>query len=156
MTTQLSKFTPCLSDTIKPLRDLLSAKSTWIWDEPQQMAFQKIKKQLSSTPVLSLYDPDRSTTVSADSSSFGLGAVLTQKQPDGTWRPVAYCFRLLSSAEQRYAQIEKEALALTWGCERFSDYLIGKQFYVETDHKPLVSLLGSKNLEELPIRVQRF
>ena len=156
MTTQLSKFTPHLSETTKPLRDLLSTKNTWTWSEPQQKAFQQIKKQLSSTPVLALYHPDRLTTVSADSSSFGLGAVLTQKQPDATWRPVAYCSRSLSNTEQRYAQIEKEALALTFGCEHFSDYLIGKQFHVETDHKPLVSLLGSKNLEELPVRVQRF
>jgi len=94
--------------------------------------------------------------VSADSSSYGLGAVLNQKQPDGTWRPVAYCSRSLSNTEGRYAQIEKESLALTWACEHFSDYLIGKHFLAETDHKPLVSLLGSKNLEELPIRIQRF
>ena len=153
MTTQLSKFTPNLAETTKPLRDLLSTKNMWVWGEPQQKAFQQLKRQLSSTPVLALYHPDRLTTVSADSSSFGLGAVITQKQPDATWRPVAYCSRSLSNTEQKYAQIEKEALALTFGCERFSDYLIGKQFHVETDHKPLVSLLGSKNLDELPIRV---
>ena len=115
-----------------------------------------MKQQLSSTPVLALYHPNRPTTVSADSSSFGLGAVLTQKQSDGNWRPVAYCSRSLSNPEQRYTQIEKEALALTWGCERFNDYLLGKHFHAKTDHKPLVSLLGTKNLEELPIRVQRF
>ena len=43
-------------------------------------------------------------------------------------------------------QIDKEALASTWACERFSDYLIGTKFHLESDHKPLVSLLGSKNL----------
>ena len=86
----------------------------------------------------------------------GVGAVLTQKQSDGNWSTVAYCSRSLSNAEQRYTQIEKEALALTWGCEHFNDYLLGKHFHVETDHKLLVSLLGTKNLEELPIRVQRF
>ena len=40
--------------------------------------------------------------------------------------------------------------------ERFSDYLIGLQFGIETDHKPLVPLFSTKNLDELPIRVQRF
>ena len=87
---------------------------------------------------------------------YGLGAVLTQKQPDGIWRSIAYCSRSMSAIEQRYAQIKKEALASTWACNRFSDYLLGKQFHIETDHKPLVSLLGSKNLDELPIRIQRF
>ena len=156
MTNQLSKFTPHLSDTIKPLRDLLSTKNSWVWGPPHQEAFQTIKQQLSSAPVLAFYHPGRPTVVSADSSSYGLGAVLTQQQHDGTWRPVAYCSRSLSTAEQRYAQIEKEALASTWACDRFNDYLLGKQFHIETDHKPLVTLLGSKNIDELPIRLQRF
>ena len=71
-------------------------------------------------------------------------------------KPVAYISRSLMTTEQRYAQIEKEALAFTWACERFSDYLVGLQFHIETDHKPLVPLFSTKNLDELPIRVQRF
>ena len=62
----------------------------------------------------------------------------------------------MNSTEQRYAQIEKEALALTWACERFSDYLIGMTFHCETDHKPLIPLMSTKNLDELPPRIQRF
>ena len=62
----------------------------------------------------------------------------------------------MSPTEQRYAQIENEALALTCACERFADYLIGISFHIQTDHKPLVLLLSTKLLDELPIRVQRF
>ena len=62
----------------------------------------------------------------------------------------------MSDTELRYAQIEKEALATTWACERFKDYLIGKEFSIETDHKPLVPLLSSKQLDSLPPRVLRF
>lgn len=69
---------------------------------------------------------------------------------------MAFALRALTPTEQRYAQIEKEALAITWACERFSDFLIGIEFHVETDHKPLVPLLGSKNLDELPPRIQRL
>ena len=58
--------------------------------------------------------------------------------------------------ERRYAQIEKEALAFTWACERLADYLVGMEFHIQTDHKPLVTLFSSKQLEELPLRVQRF
>ena len=55
-----------------------------------------------------------------------------------------------------HMQIEREALAITWACDRFADYLMGVQFHVETDHKPLAPLLGAKGLDELLIRVQRF
>ena len=60
----------------------------------------------------------------------------------------------MTPTERRYAQIE--ALAFTWACERLSDYLVGLQFHIQTDHKPLVPLFSSKHLEELPLRVQRF
>ena len=69
-------------------------------------------------------------------------------------KAVAYISRSLTPTEQRYAQIEKEALAFTWACERFSDYLVGLKFSIETDHKPLIP--RTKNLDEMPIRVQRF
>ena len=103
-----------------------------------------------------MFDPNQETILSADASSFGLGAVLHQRQDDRTLRPIAYISRTMTATEQRYGQIEKEALALTWACERLADYLVGLQFHIETDHKPLVLLLGTKHLEDLPIRVQRF
>ena len=62
----------------------------------------------------------------------------------------------MTSTEQRYGQIEKEALALTWACKQLADYLVGIQFHIETDHKPLVPLLNTKHLEDLPIRVQHL
>ena len=58
--------------------------------------------------------------------------------------------------EERYTQIEKEALAFTWACERFSDFLVGIEFAIQTDHKLLVPLFSTKNLDKLPVWVQRF
>ena len=52
----------------------------------------------------------------------------------------------MTSTEQRYAQIKKEALATTWACEKFADFVLGKEFPIETDHKPLMPLLGSINV----------
>jgi len=109
---------------------------------------------MAKPSVLAFYDPAAETKVSADASSFGLGAVLLQKSD--VWKPVAYASRSLSETEQHYAQIEKEALATTWACEKFSTYLIGKMFDVETDHKPLVPLLNTKHLDDLPPRILRF
>ena len=102
-----------------------------------------------------MYDPAAETKVSADASSFGLGAVMLQKAGN-EWRPVAYASRSMTDTERRYAQIEKEALAVTWACEKFRNYLLGRQFHIESDHKPLIPLLNSKHLDTLPPRVLRF
>ncbi len=69
---------------------------------------------------------------------------------------MAFISRSLFETEQRYAQVEKEALAVTWACERLSSYLIGLHFTIETDQKTLLALLGTKALEDLPPRIQRF
>ena len=156
MVNQLGKFSPQLANKTKPLRDLLSSKNHWTWGQPQDQAFNNVKKALSSSEVLALYDPSRETMLSADASSYGIGAVLRQKQTNGDMRPIAYISRALTPTEQRYAQIEKEALAVTWACERFQHYLLGLRFTIQTDHKPLVPLLSTKSLNEVPIRVQRF
>ena len=156
MANQLGKFIPNLSTVTHPLRDLLQMTNQWTWGPIQQRAFDLVKIELSKTPVLALYDPNRETTVSADASSYGLGAVLRQRT-NGTLRPVAYASRAMTPTEQRYSQIEKEALATTWSLEWFTDYLYGMSFHVETDDKPLVSLLSSKkNVDELSPRIQRF
>lgn len=71
-------------------------------------------------------------------------------------KAIAFISTSMTLTEQRYAQIEKEALGFTWACECPSDYLIGVKFHIHTDHKPLVPLFSSKHLAELPARVQRF
>ena len=156
MVNHVGKFAPNLSDTTKPLRDLLKKETEWTWDTPQEQAFEKIKEQLSTAPVLAHYSPEKPTKVSADASSYGIGGVLLQRE--GTdWKPVFYASRSLSETEKRYAQVEKESLAVTWCCEKFADYLIGMhRFTIETDHKPLLALLKSKQLDELTPRIQRF
>ena len=80
-----------------------------------------------------------------------------QSSPETTWRPVACASRSLTPAERNDAQIEKEALAITWATSHFEMYLLGMHtFLMETDHKPLVPLLSMKRLHELPARVLRF
>ena len=152
----LMKFCPNLAEKTKPLRDLLKKESAWVWDTAQQEAFQQLKVDMASDQVLALYDPEKETVVSSDASSFGLGAVLMQKQPSGKMRPVAYASKSMTETERRYAQIEKEALAITWALEHWAEFLIGMRFKVETDHKPLIPLFSTKLIDELPVRIQRF
>ena len=86
------KFSPKLAELTKPLRDLLSKKNQWMWGQKQKDAFDQVKKELSKSPVLALYSPSLDTMISADASSYGLGAILLQKHSE-EWKPVAFVSR---------------------------------------------------------------
>ena len=155
MVNQLAKFIKDLPDKTKALRELLTKKRSWTWSGEQEKAFKNLKDLLLSSEILVHYDVNGETLLSTDACQYGLGAVLYQKR-NSEWRPVAYASRTLAPAESRYAIIEKEALAVTWGCEKFSQYLIGRQFKIQTDHRPLVAVLDTKRLDEVTPRLQRF
>ena len=84
-----------------------------------------------------------------------MGAVLEQKQEDGSYRPIYYASRKLSEVERRYSQFEREALAVRWACEKFYLYLYGVKFELRTDHKPLVIVLG-KTSNPPSARIERW
>ena len=156
MANQLGHFTPNLAELSQPLHELLHKNRAWCWDSVQQQALDSINKELIFPPVLALYNHNSETCVFADASSFGLGTVNGPKQANQQWHPIVYQSRLMTPTEQQYAQIEKEALAVTWACEHFSHYLRGAKFCIKTDHKPLEPLLSTKLLDELPPRILQF
>ncbi|UYV70775.1 K02A2.6-like, partial [Cordylochernes scorpioides] len=152
----LGKFIPNLANKIQPLNSLLSTKNEWVWEELQKKSFNLLKQELASRPNLALYNPSRLTIISADASSFGIGGVLRQEQPDGSLKPVAYVSRTLSETEKRYSQIEKEGLAIVWTCDRLKDYVTGIKIHIETDHKTLIAIFTPKPLEDITPRLQRL
>ena len=137
------RFLPGLSNIVEPLHRLLDRGRQWAWTPQCHRAFSKAKALLSSDTVLIHFNPDLPTILTVDASPYGLGAVLAHRLPDGSERPVAYASRTLNATERRYAQVDREALAVAFGTKKFHMYLFGRHFTIVTDHKPLLGLLNA-------------
>ena len=130
-----------MADILAPLYRLLRIDVNWKWAETEEKAFNASKDLLTSDSVLVHFNPDLDLVLMCDASSYGIGAVLAHRMPDGSERPIGYASRSLSSAQRNYSQLEKEALALVFGIKRFHAYLFGHRFELITDHQPLLALL---------------
>ena len=138
----LRKFVPGFAKICFPLYKLLRKGTQWTWGKDEQNAFVNIKSALCSDSVLRHYNCNAELVLQCDASSIGIGAVLLQPGADGSLEPVAYASRTLNQAEQNYSQLERESLAIVFGVTKFRQYLLGRQFKLLTDHKPLITLLG--------------
>ena len=93
---------------------------------------------------LTHFDPKLNIVVASDVSSYGIGACILYLMPDGLKKPIAHAPRTLLPAEKAYSQIEKEALSIIFAVTKFHRYLHGRFFNLQTDHKPLPTIFGSK------------
>ena len=150
----LGRFIPNLSAETANIRHLLETDVEFRWTSTHEAEWNYVKQVIVSEPVLKFYDPSLPTMISSDASKDGIGAVLLQEH-DSRWHPVSFASRTLTSAETRYAQIEKETLGIAFGCEKFHQYIYGKEIILETDHKPLISI-ARRNLSDCPPRIQRL
>ena len=139
-----SKFIPNLATMVHPLNRLLRQDVRWKWTPDCAKAFKQAKESLVSSKVLAHYDAKLPIKLAADASAYGVGAVISHVYPDGSEHPVAFASRTLTAAEQNYAQLEKEALALIYGIKHFHQYLYGRIFTLVTDHKPLTTILNPR------------
>ncbi|XP_052387763.1 uncharacterized protein LOC127934429 [Carassius gibelio] len=114
------------------------------WSPEAEEAFQQVKSALTTEPVLRAPDFNCSFLVQTDASDTGLGAVLSQVQ-DGEEHPVIFISRKLTPTEQRYAAVEKEALAIKWAVLELRYYLLGRRFTLLTDHAPLQWMARAKD-----------
>ena len=128
------RFVHNASTILEPLNRLLRDKVTWTWGKEEDGAFEASKDALLSSDVLVHFDPSKPIVVVADSSAYGIGAVLCHLI-DGNERPIYFASRSLTSAERNYSQLEKEALALVYALRQFHYYLWGQSnFKLVTDH----------------------
>ena len=150
MANYLSKFVPNFSSVTQPLRELLKNDVTWSWSTSHQAAFQRLKELIVSAPVLRYFNTEAATLIQTDASSTGLGCCLLQEG-----HPVAFASRALTDAETRYAQIEKELLAIVFACNKFSQFIYGSHIVVHSDHKPLEAIF-KKSVSQTTPRLQRM
>ncbi|XP_025829377.1 uncharacterized protein K02A2.6-like [Agrilus planipennis] len=146
--TYYSAFIPDLSTRDRPLRDMLRSEP-FTWTPAGEKAYVDIKETLVSPQVLMQYDPSLPLLLATDASKTGLGAVLSHRLSNNQERPIAYASRTMSATEQRYPQIDKEALAIVWAVNKFFVYLYARHFVLITDHKPLTQILHPE--KSLPV-----
>ena len=137
------RFIPQFSKIAGPLFDLTKKNSLFTWTALCQETFDKLRKLLTSAPVLVYPDFRVPFILETDASIAGLGAVLAQKQADGLVRPIAYASRTLQDHEKRYGITELEGLGVVWAVKHFRPYLYGHHCDIYTDHEALKSLLNT-------------
>ena len=148
--TYMATFVPRLSHHTATLQELLKQDTEFSWTAAHDQEFRKVKDLICRETTLAYFDPNKESVLQVDSSLRGLGVVLMQEG-----RPIAFASKSLTDTESRYANIERELLAVVYGCERFHTYLYGKPFTAQSDHKPL-EMIQLKNLHAAPPRLQRM
>lgn len=143
-------FLPNLSAQTENLRKLLKKETLWQWTEIHDKEYELVKSLITQNPVLAHYDVNLPVTLSVDSSRDALGAVILQCK-----RPVAYASTTLTKSQQSWGQIEKELLAIYFGCSKYNEYCFGQKILIESDHKPLETLF-KRSFKDIPIRLQRL
>jgi hypothetical protein len=140
--TYYRKFVKGFSQLCAPLTDL-TKKGAFKWNEEAQMTMDKMKKVMSTCPVLALPNFNLPFTLECDASGEGIGAILMQNR-----HPLSYESRKLRGPELLYTIYEKEMLAIMHALAKFRQYLVGARFVVKSDHNNLKYLLEQKDLNE--------
>ena len=146
----LDQFIKHKADVQKPITQFIKQNVDFKWDVQQQIAFEKLKSVIINAPLLGYFDNRTRTTLNMDANSIGLGAVVMQNK-----KPVAPGSRVLIACERRYANIERELLAIVWGTLKFHTYLYGRKVLVETNRKPQ-EVIVKKSLNEAAQSLQRM
>ncbi len=141
LVTFCTSFLPDLTTQAEPMHVQWN-DTKFDWSTDCQNAFNDIKGTVTEYLQLALFNPRCETHVSIDASDVGLGASLTQMQ-NGVEVTVSCASHTLSSTEQRYLALEKEALGCLWVVEHFKEFLLGKHFTLHADQHALRQLLTS-------------
>ena len=129
---------------MNPFYSLLRKGVKYEWTKIQEDSFNTVKKIFENGKVLRLFNPNYETLLETDSSGYGVGAVLMQRRsPNHQWEPIEFASRTLNSAERNYSNIEREALSIIFGVDKYKSYLLGSHFLIRNDQQPLRKLFNT-------------
>jgi hypothetical protein len=150
LSTYFSRFIKNHATISDPLRKLTLSKADWKWTGVEKEALEGLK-EAATGEILSYFN------INLDASPIGLGAILVQVNPmdEDDVRIIAYASRSLSDVERRYSQLEKECLAMVYGCEKFHVYVYGREFLIDTDAKALAYIFNNP-VRKTPVRIERW
>ena len=139
------KFLPHLATLMKPISDLLGKTSSGrvVWARECDEALLSVKSALSTHPALKLPDLTSPFVLQVDASGTGLGGVLLQYEGN-ILRPCMFISKKLTETERRYSVTEREALAIYWSVQRLARYLLGQHFIIQSDHRPLQTIIQGR------------
>ena len=150
MINYLNRYSVLSAHLAAPLSSLTHQATDYKPEKTHMENFQRLKMEISNMEALPYFNTSAETTLQMDASKKGLGACLMQNG-----KVVCYASRSLTKTEQNYQNLEREALGTIWGMEKFHYFLYGKEFTLETDQKPLVSIY-KKHMVDISPRVQRL
>jgi RNase H-like domain found in reverse transcriptase len=120
---------------------MLRKGARFVWGPPQEKAFEELKRTFSSVPILGIIRDQGELVLDCDCSNFAMGIVLSrwQKEADSlpTLRVLAYASKTLNDAQRNYCVTRLELTAIIFGLKHFRQYLLGRKFFIRSDHAAL-------------------
>lgn len=137
-----SKFIPRFSQKMEPLYKLQRKYTKFRWNQDAEDAYNLLKREITSDQVLVHFDRKKPVVLTTDACDTAVAGILSHEFPNGELRPIAFVSRSLTTAERNYSTIQKEALAIVFSVTKLYQYLVGIDFTLCTDHKPLIAIFG--------------
>ncbi|KAJ9554347.1 hypothetical protein OSB04_018392 [Centaurea solstitialis] len=145
------RFIKDFSKIARPLTELLAKDTPFSFNDSCLEAFEKLKKELTSAPIIQPPDWTLPFELMCDASDYAIGAVLGQRK-DGRVHAIHYASKTLDPAQLNYSTTEKELLAVVYAIEKFRTYLVGSKVIVYSDHAALRYLMSKKDAKPRLIR----
>ena len=141
------KFIKGFATLMKPITELTKNGVPFIWGQEQQTSFETIKKCLTTAPILTFPDLTKPFVLTTDSSSIGIGAVLSQRSDDNFLHPIEFASNTLTEQQCRWDIFHKELYALVYYADKFKPYLASTKFLVRTDNQAVLHWRTCKDFD---------